>query len=129
MRLRAEAELLRGLLLQRGGRERRRGILAALAPLDVGDREHRLSAACRSREDAVGLVRVGDLGLLPVDLVQLRGERLPVLLERGRHRPVLHRLERADLALALHDQPERDRLHAAGREPFLTVFQSSGLAL
>ena len=30
--------------------------------------------------------------------------------------PVLDRVERADLALALDDQPERDRLHAAGRQ-------------
>ena len=42
-----------------------------------------------------------------------------VLLEQRLDRPVLDRLERADLALALDDQSQRDRLHAAGGQSLL----------
>ena len=61
--------------------------------------------------------------------MQLGRELLPVLLEQRFDGPVLDRLERADLALALDDEPQRDGLHAAGGQPFFTVFQSTGLAL
>ena len=61
--------------------------------------------------------------------MQLGREALAVLLEQRLDGPVLDRLERADLPLALDDQPQRDGLHAAGGEPFLTVFQRIGLAL
>ena len=50
---RAVAELAGGLLLQRGRGERRRRILAALAALDVGDRE--CLASPQIGEDAIGL--------------------------------------------------------------------------
>ena len=52
------------------------------------------------------LPRVGvlsDLRLLAVDVMELRREPLPVLLELRLDGPVFHRLERADLALALDD--------------------------
>ena len=60
---------------------------------------------------------VPEVGLLAVDLPQLRGEL-------GRQRrgevgvegPVLLGLERLDLALALDDEPHRHRLHAPGGE-------------
>ena len=115
--LAVEPELLRRFLLQRARRERRRRILAALAPLDLGDRE--FLVVLDVGEDAVRFVGVVDLRLLAVDLVQLRDERLRALLQVGGHRPVLDRLERANLALALHDDAQRDRLHASGRQPLL----------
>jgi hypothetical protein len=61
--------------------------------------------------------------------VELRGEPLSRLLEQRLDRPVLDRLEGADLPLALDDEPQRDGLHATRRDPFFTVFQSTGLAL
>ena len=41
-------------------------------------------------------------------------------------RPILNRLERVDLALALHDQPHSNRLHAPCHSPRRTLSQSSG---
>src|SRR5690242_5758944 len=55
---------------------------------------------------------------LAADLEQLRRERRRVRsLEPRFDRPVLDRLERLDLALALDDHADRDRLHAAGGQP------------
>ena len=62
---------------------------------------------------------VVDLGLLAVDVMELGGELLAVLLEQRLDGPVLDRLERANLALALDDEPQRDGLHAAGGESLL----------
>src|SRR6185369_11146470 len=111
---------LRTLLLQRRRRERRRGILAALALLDVGDGEGALTGLRSRRDiarDAIDLVddrprvfAIVDLGLLAVDRVELGGELLPALLEIGLDRPVLLGREGADGALALDDEPERDGL-------------------
>ena len=60
-----------------------------------------------------------DLGLLAVDVMELRRELLAVLLQQRLDRPVLDRLERANLALALDDQAQRDGLHATRREALL----------
>ena len=56
----------------------------------------------------------------PVDLLALerdqpREELGPVLLHVGGDRPIFLRAEQLDLALAVDDQAQRDRLHAAGR--------------
>ena len=55
------------------------------------------------------------------DLREPRGERLLGILRGEPHvdAPVLHRVERGDLALALDDQAHRDGLHPPGREPRL----------
>ena len=53
--------------------------------------------------------------LLPSSADQPRGERRSVGLERRRDRPIFLRPEQLDLALAVDDQAQRDRLHAAGR--------------
>jgi hypothetical protein len=37
--------------------------------------------------------------------MQLGGELLPVVLEQGLNGPILHRLERANLAFSLDDEP------------------------
>src|SRR6185437_5914347 len=116
----AERQLLGRLLLKRGRGERRRRILATFATLDVGDAK--VFARGEVGDDALRLGLVMDLGLLAVDVMEFGGEALAVLLEQRFDRPVLDRLERADLPLPLHDEPERDGLHAAGRDSLLYGF-------
>src|SRR2546426_1088222 len=108
------AELARRLLLQRRGRERRRGIAAALALLNALDGVGGLG---ERGSDPVGGLAVVNFELVTLLLDDLGGERLPrVVRERGLEGPVLLRLERLDLALAVDDEAERDRLDAAGGE-------------
>ena len=110
----AEAELAARLLLERAGRERRRGVALRLA---LGDRlDDRLELAQRGGVPAGGLV-VGDVERLAVDPDDL-GDQLAAVGrgEQGLERPVLAGGERPDLALALHDHPQRDGLDAAGRQ-------------
>src|SRR5205814_10291742 len=65
-----------------------------------------------------GAVLVRGLAVVDLELVALLlddfgRERLAgVVRERGLERPVLLRFERLDLALAVDDEPERDRLDA-----------------
>ena len=74
-------------------------------------------------EDRVGggarlgfAVEIEAVELLAVEMRQPRGEAVARLgLELDLDRPVFARLERLDLAFALADQAQRDRLHAAGR--------------
>ena len=112
-----EGELLRRLLLQRRRRERRRGVLATLATLDLRDLER--PATFEIVDDALRLGLVVDLRFLAIDVMELGREGLLVLLEQRLDRPVLHRRERADLALALDDEPQGHGLHAAGGESLL----------
>ena len=107
------AELARGLLLQRRGREGRRGVALQWLGLDVLDREAPVLDRLLRRRGA-GLVPQRQLfQLLAVELHQPRVERRAVVLELGQHAPVFVRAEEFDLALAFADQPQRDRLHAA----------------
>ena len=123
----AEPELAGRLLLQGGGLERGpRPLLAFLAlhlghavvglaePLDVrrglglGGQQHALLVG-RARDPSLGHAHEP-------------GEERTILAPRreaGIDAPVLDRGEVADLALALDDHPQRDRLHAPGREPRL----------
>src|SRR5690606_34001558 len=109
-----ETITLRRLLLQCRCRERRRWILRAFAALDLGDDERTVLhvVACAAR---VGLVV--DRERLAVDVMEPGVERTLVLLEMRGDRPVLLRDERADLLLALGDQPQCNRLYASGGEP------------
>ena len=50
-----------------------------------------------------------------IEAFKPRGERRPVMLESGLDAPIFLRAERLDLALAVDDQAQRDRLDAAGR--------------
>jgi hypothetical protein len=116
--LRAEAELARRFLLQRRGRERRRGIALALFLLDAGDRECTAGGSFQRAPNVLGARAVGDrelLDLLAAELGEARGERLLTLLGLGIHRPVLARHKRCDLFLALADHAQRRALHAACR--------------
>ena len=108
-------QLARGFLLQRRGGERWRRIARKRLGLGRGHREpprldHRL-----------GLVRralVADRQ--PVDLPavepdQPRRKAQPILLEARADAPIFLRTEQLDLALAVDDQAQRDRLHPACR--------------
>ena len=90
-------------MLQRRRREWRRWILAALATLYVGNREGLLPLQVIQNAVRLGLVR--DLGLFPVDVMELRRELLLVFLEQGFDGPVLDGLERTNLSLPLDDEP------------------------
>ena len=52
---------------------------------------------------------------LPSSWTSRAGEALAVLFESRADRPIFLRLEDLDLALAVDDQPQRDRLHPARR--------------
>src|SRR6184192_1204502 len=115
-----EAELARRLLLEARGDEGRRRMAPALFAFDLRDRpvgageprEHLVHA--RLRVEAEALV----VELLAPDLGETRREgRRLARLEPGLDRPVLLGREGADLALALADDADGDRLHAARREP------------
>ena len=119
---RREAELARGLLLQRRRDERRRRPALAFLAGDVGDAQRVAGGLDQTRTCRFGGLAVGDrelLELLPVEFHQPRGEALLRVVEFGLDRPVLPGDERFDLFLALHDHPQRRRLHAAGGQPAL----------
>ena len=117
--LRAEAEPAAGLLLERRCRERRRGRPLLGPRPELGD--DRMQLADR-RDVRVRGRLVGDVERLAVDPDELRGERLA---GRGREdrldRPVLACRERPDLALALDDEADGDRLDPAGRQAALDL--------
>ena len=115
--LRAVPELLGGFLLQRAGLERFGRILPALAPLDVGDVKR--LARHEILDDAIRLLGVRDFGLQPVDVMELGTELRAIVSQRGNDGPVFHRVERTNVALALHQEPQRHRLHTTGREALL----------
>ena len=109
-----EAELARRLLLQRRGGEGRRRIARRGLRLDGLDREAAfLDRLLRRHRIAFGTDRQ-PVELLAVPLDEPRGERGAVLLHRRDHRPIFLGAERLDLALALDDQAQRDRLDAPG---------------
>ena len=65
------------------------------------------------------MLAVRDLSFLPIDLVQFgrKDERVALLASEARlDRPILAGYERLDLALAVDDQLDRDRLDPAGRK-------------
>ena len=109
-----EAELARGLLLQRRGGERRRGIASALARLET---LHDVRGLLERGAVLLGRLAVGDLELLALELDDLGRERLAGHVREERlDAPVLLRGERLDLALAVDDQAQRDGLNSAGGE-------------
>jgi hypothetical protein len=116
--LRTEAQLARGLLLQRRRRERRRGVALALLLLDVRDDQGALRVAlelllCRLRS---AHVRDGELFyLLATELRQLGREIRAVLRRLRVDGPVFAWLEGEDLFLALADHAQCRALHAARR--------------
>ena len=111
-----EAELARGVHLQRRGGKRR--VRVALDALLV-DRDDAEVALLDGRLDGVGLVALLDVELLEVravDGVEAGGELLALA---GRHDgvdgPVLVGAEGLDLGLAVADEAQGDGLHASRR--------------
>ncbi|MFT3772551.1 MAG: hypothetical protein QM820_44740 [Minicystis sp.] len=112
--LRPEVQVARRVLLQLRGRVRRRRVALLLLARDLGDAVGRaLQIGAHGR----GLLAVGHLDLAAVGGGELGGERLAGrVLQRHADVPVLLGLEGADLALAVDDEAQGHRLHAAGRE-------------
>lgn len=136
-RLRAEAELARGLLLERRRTERRVGRAAVRLGLDRADREVRVLQGGGERAGVrlVQVERVGALDLaegvevaslgdaLAVDgseagdqLRGVRGVTRATGAEGARQVPVLGGAEGDALALPLDDETGRHGLHTAGRQ-------------
>jgi hypothetical protein len=128
-----EAQLVGGVALQLAGDERRQRPALLLARLH-GDSVHlAFSSAARTASIAfvgqrvgnellfaVLVLAVGHARRLAVDADEARLEAFVGLLFRMQQsvqRPVLERLEGANLAFALHDQAHGHGLHAAGRKP------------
>ena len=112
----ADTKLARGLLLQGRGDEGRRRVAPHLAAVD---RRHGEGAAL---DLTLGLLgpRLGvEIELVELAAVEMGEAGLQGLFlggaEEGVDRPVFAALEDLDLGLALADQAQRHRLHAAGR--------------
>src|SRR5437773_5530843 len=113
--LHREAELARRVLLKRRRGERRRGVPRALVLLEALDDVLRVR---ERRPMLVGRLAGVDVELVALVLDHLGGERLTGVVRQERvDAPVLLGLERLDLALAVDDEPQRDRLDAAGGQP------------
>ncbi|OPZ01303.1 MAG: hypothetical protein BWZ09_02745 [Alphaproteobacteria bacterium ADurb.BinA305] len=121
----AETELARGILLQRGGDERRRRVAALLAALDVADR---VVGALQIGDDGARLVAGLDLQLLAglLDQLRLEGELLVLRREERGERPVLFWYKGLDLPLAVDNQADRHRLDAAGAQVALDLLPEKG---
>ena len=110
-----EAQLVERFLLQGAGDKRRLGVALLLLLLDVGDHE---GLRLQGLGDALRLLLRPERGILVADALKPRGERLTRCgLQRRLNRPILLRGEGLDLLFAIDDQPQRDRLHAAGGQP------------
>ncbi|MCY1172532.1 hypothetical protein D9M73_126680 [compost metagenome] len=110
-----EAELARGLLLQRRGGEGRWRVARRGLHFDGLDGEQ---PAFDRGLGALGSAFLADRQ--PIKLLALEGdeaglERRAVMLHVGGDRPIFLRAEGLDLALTADDQAQRDRLHTARR--------------
>jgi hypothetical protein len=121
--LHAEPQLPRRLLLQRRGDERRHRVAPLLARFTERTMYLRPPVAAT-------MLRRGFLARFRYVLVVLLGQM------GGQHRRLLavqvdiddqySRFKGPDLPLAVHNQPQRNGLHAAGRNPRRTLSQSNG---
>ncbi len=117
-----EAELARGFLLQGRGGERRRRPPLALLGLHFGDDQAALRGLEQGLARGVRVCFVGQVELLEflaAQFQQARRETLVRMRAIGFDRPVLARLERFDLLLALDNHAQRRRLYASGRQATL----------
>ncbi len=112
----SKAELAARLLLQRRGGEGRRRVALGRLGFDRGDGKSRLFQRLLERLGLGAGADVEPCDLLPVGAHEPRLEALPARGRKRRHeRPVFARDEFLDLELAVADEPQRDRLHPAGR--------------
>src|SRR5262249_43381550 len=119
-----EAELARRFLLQRRGSERRRWTALALLRLHLADDEPALRRFQQRVARRMRIARVGQIELLEFLAAQSQEacrEALVRMRTVGFDAPVLLRLERLDLLLALDDHAQRRRLHAPGRQAALNL--------
>src|SRR5262249_32256018 len=111
---RPEAELLAGILLQGGGDEGRRRISPTLS---ARDRAYQPPRALEPSHHLLDGLLAPERGLLAGDLLEGGREVRRLLPAQARMEgPVLHRLERLDLTLAIDDEADGHRLHPAGGE-------------
>lgn len=112
-------EFVRGVLLQGARGERRGRVRLCDALFDILDD---IGIAFERRDDRRGLLRLGRFVLFAVLFRQKRFERriaLGLILQFRGDVPVFLGHERGDLALSVHDEPERHRLYAARGKPRL----------
>ena len=110
----AEVEVARRVLLELGRRVRRRRVALLLLAHDLGDP---VGAALEVGPHAARLLAVGDLEAFVVGRGELGQDRRVGLGSQTRGDvPVLFGDEGVDLALAVDEEAERHRLHAAGGE-------------
>ena len=113
----AEAESRRRRLLQSGGDERRVGPRGGLAIFAAA---HGKDALAQPVDRVVGRRAVAGLEVRALFFLHLESNRGAGWLAGARQVcerfPILNRLEGADLAFAIHDQPGSDGLHATSGE-------------
>ena len=109
-----EAELARGLLLQRRGREGRGRVAASLLAIDAQHRERSLGGILQRALHLAGL------GAAVFD--QLARELLFRMLQFSVDRPIFPCDESSNFILAFADHAERRALHAAGRQSRTNFF-------
>jgi hypothetical protein len=112
--------------LQSAGGKRRAWPLTTLLLFDFGDDERKF---LQLRDDLLRILLVGQVRVVPINLLQLRIEFLSVLGTRRLDGPVLLRLEGANLPLPLDDQAEGDGLHSPGGESGLDAVPEDGAGL
>ena len=111
---RGKAKLTRSILLQRTRGKRRRCLLAALAALDLLDRE------ILTRKIVGQLLCLGltvQCQFFPMCMGDICRECVLPFFQLCLNRPVLLGLERIDLALPITDQTHRHGLDASGGQP------------
>ena len=122
-----KAELAGGFLLQGGGRERRRRVAADLLLFNVRDTQIRGIDAVAG---GMGLRLIGQIEFAEFFAIEHRQAglvRLPGWIGELRlDRPIFLRGEGLDLRLAFRDEPQRHRLHTAGRARALQLAPQNG---
>ena len=111
----SEAELARGLLLERRGGEGRGGVALGGLRLHAADLERGEFEVALERSGVLAVADVETLDALAVGTDETRLEHRALLGHQGRdQRPVFAGLERLDFALALADEAQGHGLDAAG---------------
>src|SRR5271166_5103047 len=113
--LNAEAQLARGVLLELAGSERRCRAAAALA---LVNRAHAPVGVLQGGLQFGGFFAIRNRGFLATNADKTRRKcRWLGGLQVRVKSPILFLNEHLDFAFALDDEPQRNRLHAAGGEP------------